>query len=82
MSLQAYAHLSLREGSSTRFCRSRSAPIAIKDTVGREHDCLETVGILCKVDQSDWPAPIVPVHKKDGTIRVHGDYKVLVNPML
>ena len=76
------AHLSLREGSSPRFCRPRPVPFAIKEAVGKELDRLESAGILHKVDHSDWAAPIVPVPKKDGTIRVCGDYKVSVNPML
>ena len=31
---------------------------------------------------SDWAAPIVPVPKKDGHIRICGDYKVSVNQSL
>ena len=76
------AHLSLREGACPRFCRPRPVPFAIKEAVGRELDRLEAAGILHKVDHSDWAAPIVPVPKKDGTIRVCEDFKFTINPML
>ena len=36
-------------------------------------------GVISPVKFSDWAAPIVPSVKKDGTIRVCGDYKVTVN---
>ena len=74
------AHLSLCEGANPRFCRPVS--FAIKETVGRELDRLEATGILRKVDHSDWAAPIVQVPKKDGTMRVWGDFKVTINLML
>ena len=36
-------------------------------------------GILHPVKFSDWAAPIVPVVKKDGRIRICGDYKLTAN---
>ena len=76
------AQLSLREGSKPRFCRPRTVPYALKQSVGKELDRLEESGVLRKVNHADWAAPIVPVPKKDGSIRICGDYKVTVNPSL
>ena len=50
--------------------------------MGQELDCLEGLGVLKKVNHAAWAAPVVPVHKKDGTLRLCGDYKVTINPDL
>ena len=47
-----------------------------------EIDRLVEKGVLQKTDFSDWAAPIVPVPKSDGSIRICGDYKVTINPSL
>ena len=76
------AHLHLRDGAKPQFRRPRSVPFAIKESVGREIDRLVENGTLQPVEHSEWAAPIVPVPKKDGTIRICGDFKVTVNPYL
>ena len=43
---------------------------------------LEQLGILQKVNHSDWAAPGVVVSKGYGCLRVCGYYKVTVNPVL
>ena len=57
-------------------------PFSLKEAVGKELDCLESQGILTKVNHSEWAAPIVVVPKGDGQIHICGDYKVTVNPVL
>ena len=54
----------------------------LKDVVGKELDRLEEAGIMIKENYSEWAAPIVPVPKQDGSIRVCGDFKVTINPVL
>ena len=43
---------------------------------------LEETGVLERVAHADRAAPIVPVPKPDGSVRICGYYKVTVNPVL
>ena len=79
---QFKATLQVKKDSRPIFCKPRSVPFALKDAISKELDRLESEGILQKVSHSDWAAPIVPVPKGDGSIRICGDYKVTINPYL
>ena len=57
-------------------------PFALREALEKELSCLEQLGILQKVNHSDWAAPIVVVPKGDGCLRICGDYKVTINPVL
>ena len=74
--------LTTRSHTKPKFYRPRPVPLALKDAIGSEIDRLEKEGIIEKVDHSEWATPIVPVPKKDGTIRICGDYKVTINSAL
>ncbi len=76
------ASLSVKPGCKPRFHKARPVPFALKPAIERELDRLEEAGIIQKVAHSQWAAPIVPVPKGDGKIRLCGDYKVTVNPEL
>ena len=65
-----------------RFFKSRPVPFAIRDTIDKELNELESSGVITKVAHSDWAAPIVPVPKKNGRFRICGDYKVTINQEL
>lgn len=62
-----------------RFFRPRPVPYAIKEKV---RDAIEEnvrLGIWEATDYSDWATPIVPILKRDNSVRLCGDYKVTVN---
>ena len=74
------AHLKLKENATPQFFKPRPAPFALKEKIAEERKRLERIGVLEKVEFSDWATPIVPVRKPDGTVRICSDYKVTVNP--
>ena len=43
---------------------------------------LEDLGIITRVDHSEWATPIVVVQKPNGKARICGDYEVTVNRQL
>ena len=62
-----------------KFCKARTVPYALRDKISNELERLQTAGIISPVAYSPWAAPIVPVLKGDGTIRICGDFKLTVN---
>ena len=62
-----------------KFCRARTVPHALKPKVEVELKLLQQTGIIEPIERSDWAAPIVPVVKKDGSVRICGDYRLTVN---
>ena len=73
------ATLHIDAGVEPRFCKARKVPFALRPKVDDELERLERVGVIRPVQFSEWAAPIVPVLKRDGTVRICGDYKVTVN---
>ena len=70
------------EGARPIFLRPRSVPFALKESVEQELERQEQNRTLWHVERSEWAFPIVPVPKKDGTLRICGDYKVTLNGAL
>ena len=73
------AKLHVDPQSRPRFCKPRPVPYAMRDRVEQEIERLKQQGILQPVEFSDWAAPIVPVLKNDGSVRICGDYKLTIN---
>ena len=72
----------LKSDATSKFCRARPLPLALKPKVKAELERQEKRGVLRKVEVSEWGTPIVPVVKPNGSIRLCGDYKVSLNPQL
>ncbi|XP_029670910.1 uncharacterized protein K02A2.6-like isoform X1 [Formica exsecta] len=76
------ARLTLKPNVTPVFVRARPVLFKLAALVEQELDNLESAGIIEKVTTSRWATPIVPILKRDGSIRICGDYKVTVNPHL
>ena len=62
-----------------KYVKARSVPYLLKKNVEFELERLEREGIISPVEFSEWAAPIVPVMKPNGAVRICGDYKLTVN---
>ncbi len=76
------ASLHLKVDAISRVFNPRPVPYALREQVGKKLDHLEKLGVLERTPCSEWAAPIVVVPKKDGRLRICGDYKVTINPSL
>ncbi|XP_078045447.1 uncharacterized protein LOC144474480 [Augochlora pura] len=76
------ARLTLKENAKPIFLKSRTVPFRLVPLVEKEINALEKAGILEKVNASEWATPIVPVLKKNNTIRMCGDFSVTLNKHL
>lgn len=70
------------ENTTPKFLRARPLPYGLRDKVESELNNLINLGVLKPVDYSCWATPIVPVIKKSGSVRICGDFKVTINPVL
>ena len=71
--------LYVEKDARPRYFQARRVPYAIKKKVEEAIEKNVQSGIWIPVRSSDWAAPIVPVQKVDGSIRLCGDYKLTVN---
>ena len=72
----------MQDGANSVFCKARPVPYALRQKVEEELGRLKSQGVVKKVERSDWSSPIVCVPKKDGSIRICGDFKVSINRVL
>ena len=72
------AKLHVKSDAIPKFCRARTIPFALKKPVEVALQKMEEQGIISPIQFSSWAAPIVPVVKQDGTVRICGDYKVTI----
>ena len=61
-----------------KFFKARPVPYTLQSKVEFELNQLQAAGVIKPVKFSEWAAPIVPVVKPDGSLRIC-DYKVTIN---
>ena len=76
------AKLHIPSDARPRFFRARPVAHSLKEKVLQEISRLQELGVITPVKHSEWAAPVVPIVKDDGSIRLCGDYKVTINPVL
>ena len=76
------AKLYVNTEAAPKFFRARPVPYQLKDKIEVELRRLQDLGIITPVQHSEWAAPIVPIMKRDGSMRLCGDYEVTVNRVL
>lgn len=69
----------LKPNATPKFLRARPVPFAIKARVEQEIDRLVGENVLQPVSYSEWATPVVPIIKKNGAVRLCGDYRSTVN---
>ena len=57
-----------------KFYKARPVSFAMKHKVEAELDCLLATGVIEPAKYSSWAAPVVPVMKQVGSIRLCGDF--------
>eukprot|EP00794_Sanderia_malayensis_P014513 gene14513-16019_t len=76
------AKIAMKNDATTTFRKARPLPYAKKKNIEDEVDRLEQKGIITLVQYSDWAAPVVPFLKRDGSVRLCGDFSVSINPKM
>eukprot|EP00731_Ephydatia_muelleri_P005173 Em0002g1349a len=71
--------LHMKDSAKPRFYKAHPVPYALREKMEAELVRLEKSGVIEKVQFSEWAAPVVPILKRDGSIRLCGDYKLTIN---
>lgn len=75
----AKAKIHVDPDAKPSYWKARPVPYLLKEKIEVELERLVEAGILEPVQYSEWAAPIVPVVKENGNVRICGDYKMTIN---
>ena len=69
--------IQLKEEAKPFHAKSFPIPKIHEKTLRDEVERLIKIGVLCKVNRSEWAAPTFVIPKKDGTVRFISDFREL-----
>ncbi|CAK1578403.1 unnamed protein product [Parnassius mnemosyne] len=72
-------NIQIKPNTVPKFLKARPVPFALKERIEKEIDRLVGEGVLRPISFSEWATPVVPIVKKNGDIRLCGDYRSTVN---
>ena len=75
----AKVKLDINRAVHPKFFKPRPLPFALREKVDKQLKREIELGVLEPVAHSDWAAPIVPVLKSDGNVRICGNFKLTAN---
>ncbi|XP_058839737.1 uncharacterized protein K02A2.6-like [Topomyia yanbarensis] len=73
------ASVHLKPGTTPVFAKARDVPLALKSKYAQEIDKKFAAGFYERVDYSEWASTTHIVVKKNGNVRITGNYKPTVN---
>lgn len=68
-------HLKLKDDAHPRFFPTRRVPPAILQRVETELENMSKQGVIVEDTDSEWSSPMVPVLKRDGSVRICVDFR-------
>ena len=68
----------VNQNADPKYIKAPSVPYSLKTNVELELERLEREGIISPAEFSEWAAPIVPVAKPNGKVRICGHHKLTV----
>lgn len=74
--------LTLKPEHQPKFFQARTVPYGLRPKVEEKLARLEQEGVLSPTKFSVWATPIVPLVKRNGKVRLCGDFKVTLNAAL
>jgi len=74
------ASITIESHALPKFHHPRPVPFAVREKLEETLRAQVAEGELIPVERSEWAAPIVVVHKRDGGLCVCGDFKITINP--
>lgn len=72
------ASVHLKPGAVPVFAKARDVPLALRNQYAQEIDKKLAAGVYERVDYSEWASPTHIVVKKNGKLRITGNYKPTV----